>query len=379
MANGLKKVQYQSDIIPPTDFDTVYYAEKDDIVAYMRIVAAIAVLSDGTRVKLPRPIISSQEGIGSKIWNEDGGYWDLDDESEKVSLTDLKTLILPEGIVIKDDTTDYIFYGCGNLEYIELSHDFSEIGENMFYGCSSLTSVIIPDSVMSIKMNAFKGCSSLTSINIPDSVESIGYAFDGTNLSSVIIGSGLTNVGEEGIFGSDGNSSIRSVTLRDGLSTIPRKMFYGWSAFSSITIPDSVMSIGDSAFAFCSSLTSITIPDSVTNIGSNAFSDCESLTLITIPDSVTSIGDWAFYLCSGLSSITIGSGVTTIGSNAFLECYSLHTIKVMSTHEINLKNALGEYENMGPYTIYVPSSKVDYYNNHFADWEDVTIRPISGI
>lgn len=109
MANGLKKVQYESDIVPPSDYDTVYYAEKDDIVAYMRVVAAIAVLSDGTRVKLPRPIISSQEGIGSKIWNEDGGYWDLDDESEKVSLTDLKTLILPEGIVIKDDTTDNFF------------------------------------------------------------------------------------------------------------------------------------------------------------------------------------------------------------------------------------------------------------------------------
>jgi hypothetical protein len=379
----------------------VYYAEKDDIVAYMKIPVAIAVLNDGTTVKLLSPIISQGE-IAPKIWNEDGGYWDLDYENEKViSLSELKRLIFPEGIVIKGGTTESLFSGCENLDYVELSHDFPKIGKYMFYGCSalssitisdsvsniehsafqncsSLTSITIPDSVSNIEHSAFQNCSSLTSINIPDSVESIGsYAFDGTNLSSVIIGSGLTNVGEEGIFGSDGNSSIRSVTLRDGLGTIPRKMFFGWSAFSSITIPDSVMSIGNSAFAFCSSLTSITIPNSVTSIGSSAFSDCKSLTSITIPDSVTSIGDYAFYLCSRLSSITIGSGVTTIGSKAFLECYSLHTIIVMSTHEINLKNALGESEIMGPYTIYVPSSKVDYYNNHFADWKDVTIIGMS--
>ncbi|MBL1627320.1 leucine-rich repeat domain-containing protein, partial [Klebsiella pneumoniae] len=89
---------------------------------------------------------------------------------------------------------------------------------------------------------------------------------ESTNLSSVIIGSGLTNVGE-GIFGAEGNSSVCSVTLRDGLSTIPERIFMDSSALTSITIPNSVVSIGNTAFYGCSSLSSITIPNSVMSIG----------------------------------------------------------------------------------------------------------------
>lgn len=397
MANGLKRVQYRSDFVPPSDCDTVYYAEKDDEVAYMRVVAAIAVLSDGVTIKLPRPIIF-QGSIGSRIWNESDGNWDLDEESEKVSLTELKTLILPDGTVIKDGTTDSLFDNCGNLEYVKLSHDFSKIGDYMFEQCSNLSSVTIPDSVLSFGYGAFDGCSALSSITIPDSVTSIGdYAFrycsalssiiiipdsvksigncvfDGTNLTSVIIGSGLTNVGY-GIFGEDGSSSIRSVTLRNGLSAIRANMFFNYSVLSSIIIPDSVTSIGDGAFGNCYRLTSVTIGNSVTSIGNNAFYYCYRLTSVTIPNSVTNIENGAFSWCSNLSSIIIGSGVTRVGEGAFKGCSSSTTIRVMSTHEINLKNALGDSSF---YTIYVPSSKEDYYNNHFADWEKVTIIGMS--
>ena len=48
-------------------------------------------------------------------------------------------------------------------------------------------------------------------------------------------------------------------------------------------------------FCGCTSLTSITIQDGVTSIGYDAFYRCTSLTSITIPNSVTSIGTNAFY------------------------------------------------------------------------------------
>lgn len=443
----LRKVDSVQDF-QAQEYDSVQYAVSDDIVAYMRLVAAIAVLSDGVTIKLPRPIIF-QGSIGSRIWNESDGNWDLDEESEKVSLTELKTLILPDGTVIKDGTTDSLFDNCGNLEYVKLSHDFSKIGDYMFEQCSNLSSVTIPDSVTSIGVSAFADCSGLTSVTIPNSVTSIGdsafvsctslssvtignsvksieqyafsscrslssvtipdsvshigycafqgcesldeielpdsiniidrYAFDGTNLTSVIIGSGLTYVGY-GIFGEDGSSSIRSVTLRNGLSAIRANMFFNYSVLSSIIIPDSVTSIGDGAFENCYRLTSVTIGNSVTSIGNNAFYYCYRLTSVTIPNSVTNIGNGAFSWCSNLSSIIIGSGVTRVGESAFEGCPSLTTIRIMSTHEIDLRYALSKYyEPYGPYTIYVPSSKVDYYTNHFTGekWECVTIEPMS--
>ena len=123
-------------------------------------------------------------------------------------------------------------------------------------------------------------------------------------------------------------SSIKSVIIENGVTSIGDKAFYFCSSLTSVTIPDSVTTIGDHAFSYCSSLTSVTIPNSVTTIGELAFYDCSSLTSVTIPNSVTTIGEWAFSGCSSLTSVTIGSGVTTIGDNAFCSCTSLDNITI---------------------------------------------------
>ena len=160
------------------------------------------------------------------------------------------------------------------------------------------------------------------------------------------------------------SSSVKTVEIKSGVTSIGDRAFVDCGSLTSITIPDSVTRIGDYAFRGCNSLTSITvdgsnqnyssqdgvlfnkdktvliqypigntrtsytIPNSVTSIGDNAFRDCDSLTSIEIPNSVTSIGDGAFRSCYSLTSVTIGNSVTSIGNGAFWDCYILTSITI---------------------------------------------------
>ena len=169
--------------------------------------------------------------------------------------------------------------------------------------------------------------SSITSVVINDGVTSIGYdAFRGcSSLTSVTIGNSVTSIGESAF---SGCSSLTSVTIPNSVTSIGSDAFCGCSSLTSVTIGNSVTSIGWYVFSGCSSLTSVTIPDSVTSIRGGAFDNCSSLTSVTIPDSVRSIGEWAFSYCSSLTSVTIGNGVTSIGDYAFYGCSSLTSVTI---------------------------------------------------
>ena len=146
-----------------------------------------------------------------------------------------------------------------------------------------------------------------------------------SQVKTVIIKNGVTSIGNCAF---DGCSSLTSATIPNSVTGIGNWAFYGCSSLTSATIPDSVTSIGEDAFNGCKSLTSVTIPNSVTSIANGAFSNCSSLTSVTIPDGVTSIGESAFYGCSSLTNVTIPKSVTSIGDWAFSNCKSLTNVTI---------------------------------------------------
>jgi hypothetical protein len=186
-----------------------------------------------------------------------------------------------------------------------------------FYGCYSLTSVEIPDSVTSIGYEAFGYCAKLTSITVSEdnenyqSIDSDLYSKDGTTLIQYAIGKTAT-----------------SFTIRDGITSIGNRAFYGCSSLTSVEIPDSITSIDDHAFDGCYSLTSVEIPDSVTSIGYSAFYSCYSLTSVVIGNGVERIDDNAFASCGNLTSVEIPDSVTSIGNSAFADCVGLTDVRI---------------------------------------------------
>ena len=187
-----------------------------------------------------------------------------------------------------------------------------------------------------------------------------------SSVKTVIIENGVTSIGKHAF---QGCASLISITILNSVTSIGDSAFYNCTSLTNITIPNSVTSISRHTFCNCTSLKSVTIPNSVTSIGSSVFYNCTSLTSIevsgnnknyssldgvlfnkdkselivypagktdseyAIPNSVTSIGYGAFYACTSLANITIPSSVTSIGNHAFYNCTSLTSIEVSGNNK----------------------------------------------
>lgn len=166
--------------------------------------------------------------------------------------------------------------------------------------CTVLTGITIPDSVENIGIYAFDNCTSLVSAKLPDNED-------------LFIGGGAFSV----------CSSLESIVIPDGVTTIETGLFYKCEKLESITLPDSIISIGDNAFCGCEKLVSINFPADLGTIGEDAFYNCTSLASVALPSKLTVIGQEAFLGCERLTSVTIPDSVTELGAGAFECCYNL--------------------------------------------------------
>ena len=208
-------------------------------------------------------------------------------------------------------------------------YDYSGYGEHAPWGnyWKSINTVIIGSGVTSIGDEAFDECR-LESVTIPNSVTSIGYsAFWGcSSLESVIIPGSVVSIGMDAFAGC---YRLTSITIPDSVTSIGGDAFYGTAWYDNQ--PDGLVYAGKVAYEYKGDMpenTSIVLKDGTKGIAGYAFYDCENLKSITIPDSVTSIGYWAFSDCTSLESITIPDSVTSIGEGAFYFCESLESITI---------------------------------------------------
>lgn len=151
-------------------------------------------------------------------------------------------------------TADKLFSGNTNIKGVIIPGTYKELGQRTFENCSSLQEVYIIDGTKVLGWNLFSGCTSLRKVVLPDSID---YMF-------------------ERLF--ENCSSLHEITYPLGMVIPPadRNWTQGWaykhaSAFNN------------------SSVTTIYIPYGATTIMKDAFWDASSVKDIYIPETVVSI------------------------------------------------------------------------------------------
>ena len=217
----------------------------------------------------------------------------------------------------------------GNFEY-SVSEETNEVTITKYIGSGG--AVEIPEkidgkTVTAIGKFAFSYCTSIKSVTILDGVTSIGGAafYNCTSLESVTIPDSVTSIGAEAFYNC---TNLKNVTIPEGVTDIGSFAFYKCKNLKSVIIPKGVTSISMNAFDSCTSLESIMFEEisQLTEIGGEAFDDCTSLERVIIPNGVIKILDSAFADCTSLESVEVPSSVSYTDWGVFYGCTSLESI-----------------------------------------------------
>ena len=259
--------------------------------------------------------------------------------------TAIKYVTFPETV---DSFGAQMFRGCTSLVSVVIPEGVTALGGYTFHSNESLVSVTLPSTLTELGNYEFYYCSSLVSITLPASLETFGdYLFEGCSSLEEVTFLSLTD--DSLSFRSsnapfnEGLTSLKKITLGDGVTYIPNYMFYGAEGAEIVFSENcKIKGIGDYAFRD-TAISSIDISE-CTEIGKYAFVNC-TFTSFVVPYGITSLGTYVFQNCTALETVWLPDTLTALSSRLFDGCTSLQTIYTYSLDEAGemvLRNEIEE-------------------------------------
>ena len=159
---------------------------------------------------------------------------------------------------------------------------------------------------------------------------------DGVPAKTVVIGEGVTGVGEyvftrcpnlTGITVAEENPCLTAengvLFNKDKTVLLAYPQGNGAEAY---TVPQGVKEIAEHAFSDAVNLKSVVFPGSLEKICYAAFTGCENLGDIEFAEGLKEIELTAFYGCVSLKKVTLPEGLTTLGTHVFSSCTALKSV-----------------------------------------------------
>lgn len=249
----------------------------------------------------------------------------------------------------KGDSSNGAFFGCTNLQHIQLPKTLVTIGGTMFKGCSKLTSITIPKATKIIGRSAFENCSLLTDVyGLEEVTELTEACFDNcTSLKSDINMPKLEILGTYSCFM---NTAIKKILNLGSIATIGgtygRGIFNGCASLEELHLPDTIRTLGITAFANCSSLKHIYGLEHVESLHTSVFNGCSSLEDdLNMPNLQEMLGPGNFKNCSLIKRIISLGSLTVLTSAHQNGCFESCT----ALEEVNLPLTMSELQTYSFY------------------------------
>ena len=219
---------------------------------------------------------------------------------------------------------DGIFASCADLETVTgLDGTNNTLPTNTFANCEKLASITLPENILAINTSAFSGCTALASVTIEGEFTAIGNnAFkDCESLASIDLSGAAAAFTTIDATMFAGCKSLATITLPESIATINNDAFKDCVLTSldlsgtAVTALGTIFGTITKAEDAYSTLTSITLPEGLTSIATLAFNYCTGLTEITLPASLvcatgyTEFPTKLFYYCTGLKTVNYEPGV----------------------------------------------------------------------
>jgi hypothetical protein len=267
------------------------------------------------------------------------------------SCTMLSIVELPDSLT---ELPDALFYDCSYLPELTLPAHLEKIGKETFYSCTILETITLPETLTEIGNYAFQNCQALTSVTLPAACENLGdYVFDGCQalLEIDVAPENPAYTSIDGVlFTGDGetllrfpqNSPVTSYTVPESCTALADWSFIGSTLLEQIDLGQ-VTEIGEDCFYYCTSLQSIEVPEGVTTLPGAVFGYCLAMETATLPSTLEEIGDHCFYSCASLAEINIPDGVTSLGDGSFYNCVALLELRLPASITEIGEQALGYY------------------------------------
>lgn len=177
--NSISNLQYNSNLPEKLTLEIDYYIRPEDILMLPQTKTKKAKCIRKLSIKSPHYV------------EIDGIIYTKDMHRLIVSSAGLKHVEIPEGV---EKITDFAFYN-SEIESVKLPDSIKKIGDEAFSNCHNLKEVNLGNGVKQLGNYVFSWDENLTKIELPPSLQEVGgYAFYKSNIKSITLNEGLSNI-----------------------------------------------------------------------------------------------------------------------------------------------------------------------------------------